>query len=283
MQKMKLSPKARSNLEAVIERFRDGSIASPLAESFLSASGAKAPTRTGWNRLLMALAGTGDARTWNQWAEVGRHPSKGTKALILVRPMFVKGKDADEEDSGALIGFSAFPAFRLEDTEGDPLVTETPPPPPLLEVAQMWGIRVNYVPFSGDHLGSYTPATGHETIALCVREPHVFLHELAHAAHARVLQTRGRSLQGGQDALQESVAELASVVLSHMVGLPSCEGNAYRYLSSYAGGDKGKLLDLCSRALTQTVEVVDMIMFHGLMEQKMHDEEIEQRAELRAA
>ena len=64
---------------------------------------------------------------------------------------------------------------------------------------------------------------------LCTNDEKVFFHELAHAAHARVLG----KLVNGQDPKQEIVAELSAAVIAQIFGR-ELDTNSYKYVESYS-------------------------------------------------
>ena len=119
-----------------------------------------------------------------------------------------------------LTGFRAVPVFRLEDTDGDVLPTfdyEPPEPPALADVAERLGVAVQYLGRPNvSAYGSY--AIDRDEITLFTHNSQTFWHELAHAAHRRVLGERGNELKGGQRPTQEAVAELSAAVLSRLYG-----------------------------------------------------------------
>ena len=98
--------------------------------------------------------------------------------------------------------------------------------PPLYDLAQRMGVMVEWMPLSSDRVGDCTVKG--DRIRLETHDWGVFFHELAHAAHARV-----ESLERGQIANQEVVAELTATVLMEMYGHPRT-GNCYRYISMYS-------------------------------------------------
>jgi len=207
----------------------------------------KAPDRPSdkWsllNRLIMWANGTEDARGYQQWQEVGRYVKKGAKAFYILAPctkkIVEKNEEGEEEERIILYGFKYIPVFRYEDTDGKPLPEEpktdyTPDVlPPLYEVAVEWGVDVKWLPGdpeSGSY-GWYSWVT--DQIRLHTYEWTTFWHELAHAAHTRIV---GReNMKGGQDPFQEVVAELTAATLAVMHGQDEELGFSKRYIESYA-------------------------------------------------
>ena len=113
------------------------------------------------------------------------------------------------------IGFKGIPMHPADSTEGDPLEYENPEiigDFPLKNVADAWGIDVAGRPYVGGYLGYFSHSQ--DAIRVCTDDEKVFLHELTHAAHNRLLKGKGSALKGGQHASQEIVAELGAAVLA---------------------------------------------------------------------
>jgi len=115
------------------------------------------------NRMICAMNGTADARTFNQWREVGRFVKAGSHSFCLLAPntkkVEEKAKPGQEkgEERVVITGFRCFPVFGVEDTEGEPLPDFAPKEmPPLMEVARAWGISVTWQPNGGaPYLGAF--------------------------------------------------------------------------------------------------------------------------------
>jgi len=260
---MKTTEKAQEALHQILQQFEAGTVPEALAHCVILPQDVPASQWSLGNRMLMFLAGTGDARGFRQWQQAGRKVKPGTKAFYILAPRYLKvaPEDPDEEEEEEpeekhrLIGFRAVPVFRIEDTEGDALPTYDPPqPPPLQEVADTWGLQVRYLPFLGGPYGSYRP--GKQEIVLATHEDQVFFHELAHAAHTRV----SGPLQGGQRWDQEVVAELAAAVLMRLYGRRSNEGASYQYIRAYAEQAKKNVYQACLVVLREVGRVLEAIL-----------------------
>jgi hypothetical protein len=244
-----MNEKLKLALESVLQRFESGDIPEAIAYSTFPVYDIPSARWSLLNRLLMFIAGTRDARGIKQWNQAGRHVKKGAKAFTILAPRIIKkvaesngnGEDDEELEEGdqgetikVLAGFLGVPVFRVEDTEGEPLVYETIKLPelPLMEVAQSCGVSVSGIPWDRLYYGFFRQ--DRNEIALATEEETVFFHELSHVAHQKVL---GGELRNGQDWKQEIVAELSAAVLCHLFGkTPSKHlGSNYRYISRYAG------------------------------------------------
>jgi len=204
----------------------------------------------------MFLAGTGDARGFQQWKQANRNVKKGAHSLHIFAPRFVKKKEGEDKDQ-ILTGWLTVPVFRVEDTEGESLDYENIELPelPLKDVAESWGIEVKAIPGSYTTYGYYSPKR--KEICLASEDESIFFHELSHAAHERVIG----KLNPGQDPLQEIVAELSAQALCFIVGKTSKHmGNSYCYIETYA-----KRLDIspytaCVKVLGEVEQVLSLIL-----------------------
>lgn len=217
------------------------------------------------NQLLVALAGTRDARGIRQWNRAGRKVKKGSKALYILAPCMAKKsrEEDDEEPMEVLYAFRAVPVFAIEDTEGDAIdfsssgYEEFLADLPFLEVAEAWNITVEaFTHQAGDPMGYYRQRGGNEAIMLSVQDVPTFLHELVHAADKRA---------GGLKEAKwhrEIVAELGAAVLSECLGLDEEAnlGGAYAYIESYAQSNKMSTVKACIDVLDHTCRCVSLIL-----------------------
>ena len=191
--------RANTELEKVVRLLSTTQLPDLCAKSLISAPEIPSSKWSMGNQILMLLAGTGDARGYRQWQAVGRHVRRGAKAFYILGPVLARrlvegtsGDPEDDEEVDVLVGFKGIPVFRLEDTEGADLPTYKPrDPPPLLEVAERFGMRVNYLRLSAGVFGMTDYE--HQVIALATPDWTVFFHELAHALH-RSFEARHESL-----------------------------------------------------------------------------------------
>jgi len=251
------------------------------------------------NRVLMVGQGTFDARNVAQWNRVNRRVIARRSAIYIIRPLHAyscascaKGAargarlryarsarlfecrtcglsvapsairgGSDPAVLRRIRGFGCQPEFRVEDTVGDALPEYAPArPPPLHGVAKKWGIHVKYqVDPSGSSLGSYEARSN--TIHLGTESPWVFFHEISHAADSMVLARSGRALKGGQDPVQEAVAQLSACVLSEMYGMGSTRAHTRDYLRAQARGTgERELVRLALDVLDRVEGVLGLIL-----------------------
>lgn len=249
---MKLSTKAQTALDRVVDKFQQGDL-SPIAQVVRLRLGSDAPaSRWTFSNQVLAFVQTGelDCRGYRQWQEVGRQVKKGANAAFILRPMTVKKTNADNEEERRVIGFATVPVFPLGVTEGEALPDYTPVElPPLVDVAARMGITISYEPLPGAH-GSYYPLL--DQIKLADHSAATFFHELAHAAHKQV----DGVLQGGQRESQETVAELTAAVLMELYDLGDHTGDAWRYIKGYADDPLAAIV----KAIGKVGEIVDLLL-----------------------
>ncbi len=257
--KSNFTVKAEKSLNLVIEAFRNGEIAERCALATYPMPNIPAGEWSLSNRWLCILqSGQVDCRGFRQWQEVGRQVKKGSRAVYIFRPWTKKVEDeSNGEEHTVCVGFSPIPVFPASATEGEPLeyMDIQPPDVPLMNVADAWGLTVSAQPFSERYYGYFS---GREkAIVLCSPDVSVFLHELCHASHARLRN----GLKGGQDPIQEIVAELGSEVLRRILGSETdTSGNCYAYIQAYAKRMKSSVLTACLKVLRETAEVVGLIL-----------------------
>lgn len=244
----KAQESAAAALASVVDLFESGELPERIAETVIRRQESDAPCAT-WslgNQLLTVLAGTADARGYRQWQETWRHVKKGSKAFYILAPIKRKRSETDTEtgetrESFFLTGFKPIPVFRYEDTEGPPLEEPDYTPatfPPLFDVAERLGVKVSYLPYVDRFKGYYRPSD--ESIVLCSTDCRVFFHELAHAAHRRVLQARGTDLKAGQVATQEIVAETVAATLCRLYGFDGYLYSGAEYVKAYGKDNPGR-------------------------------------------
>lgn len=252
-----MNEKVRNTLNTMLELFQSGNVPEALATTLLPSLDVPSSRWSICNRLLMFLNNTGDARGYRQWKQIGRWPRKGAKAFGIICPQIAKKTNDEGEKEDVIIGFRVAPVFRMEDTDGKELVVEHLPPPefpPLYRVAELWGIKVSWKALPPSIYGLYSPSR--KVIELCTYEEDVFFHELAHAAHERVIG----NLSTVQNWRKEVVAELTAAVLAHVYGKRCNDGAHYRYIESYAQQANLDAYHACMAVVTDVGQCLDVIM-----------------------
>ncbi|MFZ1756521.1 MAG: hypothetical protein WBO46_05760 [Caldilineaceae bacterium] len=264
---MKFYGKAEETGQTILQAFQSGRVPAALAPLFITGNQDRYCACWSWlNQLLVALHGYSDARTYNGWQEVKRQVRKGEKAFSILEPVRTTIRDeATGEERVIVIGYKAGARFGIEQTDGEPIKDAGESQPfvdslPLLEVAQMWGIRVStYNGREGSAHGYFrTRGNEAEAIALGVENLSTWAHELVHAADHRL----GNLTEQGQHWRSETVAELGGCILLHMLGRPTeaDSGGAWEYIQHYAQANDIDPLNACVEVLNRTCLAVSLIM-----------------------
>lgn len=248
-----MSDRIKDICDSLIRMFESGQFPEAMARTIIMRqAGADRPCDR-WsinNQILMLLAGTTDARGFNQWKAVKRYVKKGAKSFYILAPVIATVKNVDE-DEAKVIGFRAVPVFRMEDTDGEPLpaLAYGPPQlPPLHEVAERLG-SVVYGP--GGSKGELGSCTLNGNIQLHSYDPDVFFHELAHQVHNTITP-----LRPGQHADQEIVAEMCACVLCEIYGYSGYHQLGWKYIQAYANQSPETAL----RAINAVINDVEAVL-----------------------
>ena len=259
---MKLTAKAQEQLDKILEAFESGIVPEAIAKSILPAFDVPSSKWSLNNRILMFFAGTADARGIRQWKEIGRWPEKGSKAFCILVPIHGRKKEQDEDtgkesERQILVGFKCCPVFAVENTDGKPVEypdLEPPEAPPLYGVAEAWNLNVKYLPGNEAYYGYYAP--GRSEIGLSTHDAQTFFHELAHAAHHKVLG----ALKNGQHWQQEVTAELTAATLMHLYGQRPNDGYSFRYIRDYAEKAKKDVYRACMAVIADVGRCLELIL-----------------------
>jgi hypothetical protein len=264
-----MNERVQNALNSILLKFQSGDIPQVISYSMFPA--AKDLPSSQWsllNRTLMFLAGTEDARGFRQWNSVNRYVKRGAKCFHILVPWIRKVEDIETgEHNQLLMGFNTGVVFRVEDTDGEQLDywQVDMPELPLIERAEEWGIKVKCIPGNFKYLGYYS--SGRKEIGLASEEVCIFFHELSHCAHDII---KG-GLKGGQDPIQEVIAELCAQTLCRIVGKWGDRylGNSYRYIERYAEKLNLSPHAVCLRVMKETEEVLNLILKDDVVEEPL--------------
>lgn len=255
----------------LLAMFESGDLPPAVARTVIARQSGDDKPSNHWsfcNQLLMILSGTDDARGYRQWQQVNRQVKKGAKAIYILAPLTrrVTKTSVDqvtqqevEEEMSLIKGFRPVAVYRLEDSDGEPLpVVDYRPPklPPLYDVAEYYGIKVDYLPYFNRELGSFSTDG---SIRLYSADIDIFLHEISHAAHNSI-----KPLKPGQHDDQEIVAEMSALVLCELYGYKDCyTTHGWDYIRHYSDMEPAKALRAIMGVLNDVEAVVSkIIMVH---------------------
>lgn len=259
---------ALKELDKVVKVFSQKSFPDKIAKTFIKGAG-KPMSKWSWgNQLLVYIQNTTDARGRKMWLKEGRTIIKENgiprRAISILAPRMIKVPKKDpvtklviepKEFIPICVGFKSIPIYRYEDTEGKPLKEYKPKDiPPLLSVAEKWGVKVRYDDTSIGEYGSFNSAK--KEIRLCTESIDTFFHELAHLAHEKI----DGKLKGGQDPEQEAIAELTACVLSTIYGY-DVKNYAFNYIGHYAKDKKPLAVGkMCFKVMGKVGKVLELIL-----------------------
>ena len=238
--------RVRDAIDEIILAFKNGDLHNIAPAVFKSDNQRPSDSWSFYNRLLMELSGTQDARGFRQWKEVGRSVKKRAKAFYILVPVYRTYADTAEAEIEVSGGghetvietrvargnmwFKPAPVFRYEDTEGkeleeDHFDAEIPCDfNPLIKELQL---SVETEGFRKLYYGAYS--SHRKKIILASPEIQVFLHELSHAVDDKL-----NGIQPGQQPDQEIVAEFSAAVIGYLKGYDIKLEHSKEYIQSYA-------------------------------------------------
>ena len=254
--------KVRKEIESLIEAFKTPESLNLVAKGFFT-RGTDLPSDS-WsvlNRIIMMSHNTTDARGYQAWKKVGRYGKKGEAFSILAPILISVKKDKDKKESKdnmkkVLIGFRPIPVWPVEGTEGkDVDYGATSEMPEFLgkEVAESWGLTIEQGFENPSYYAYYSPVQ--KKILMATPSQQTFFHELSHAADDRIT-----GVKGGQDPVQEIVAEMSASVLMTMMGLEAGTKNTYDYIERYAKEMNKTAVDSIIPLISRIGKIITLIM-----------------------
>jgi hypothetical protein len=224
--------RAEEQLGKIVALFQSGAVSGLLSKVVIDSPEKPSSKWSFGNQLLMLIHGTTDARGFRQWQSVNRYVKKGSRAFYILGPI-IRKKEVDDEVTHEkklvpfLSGFKAIPVFAVEETDGQDLPVYKPiDPPPLLDVAEKFGYKVQYEKVAGVYAST---SYGSKTITLGSEAWDVFFHELMHVVH-RSFEPKSPD-HVGQETEAEAIAQLGAAVLARVYGRPA-DAFAYGYIAS---------------------------------------------------
>lgn len=259
--------KAQNQLETLLNKLQNGQIEQTVEKAFITPQEGDQRPFHNWsirNKIMALIAGTNDARGYQQWQKAGRQVQKGAQSIRILAPnTYTKTVQKDTNEYERLqekdyaekkkenttqakfevfTGFKAVPVFKYEDTEpikdfdGEVYKKEdldyTPEEMPALKpLAEKLEVQVEYKPAHKPAYGSYNPEK--EKIKLHTEDKQTFYHELSH----KIDKELQNGLKNGQHPIQEAVAEISGNILCNIYEGEQKDGYTVEYLENYAQKD----------------------------------------------
>ncbi len=214
---------------------------------------------SGLNFLILMTMGGGMWGTYNQWQEVGAQVRKGEKGTTIIRPLFGKDKQTDEQ---RLFGWAAASVFNAAQVDGySPPVVESVKPFAVNQIADALIAASGAVITHGGDRAFYMPSQ--DRIQMPTRDQFhtemdyyaTLMHELVHwTGHSSRLDRGLNTSRFGDDsyAFEELVAELGSCFLAAHTGVHTgFNDNHAQYLAGWLRimkGDKNAIMTAASKA-----------------------------------
>ena len=252
---------ANESLNEIVELFEKEDFPNRVEKAYIESIGKPSQHWSMSNKLLQYIAGTSDGRTIKAWSAIERTKKIGATPFFILQPQpisFTKtthDKDGKEkEEQVSFLRFFASPRIRYEDTEGKAIEgLEPPTQPPLIKVAEKWGMKISYGESNHGEYGYFSPTTNE--IHLSTHSVDTFFHELAHKAHSSL-----EKLKPGQDPQQEAIAQLTACVLCKIFGYDAIP-YTYGYIKHYAENAKPQAVQkMCMRILSKVQKILDVIL-----------------------
>lgn len=256
--KAKQAQNANQVLEQLVKSFENPQfLQDAVIKTFLDPIDVPQNAYSRMNRILLAVQNSYDARGSATWRKLNKFPLNWSKQVFIMMPKTIKIKDKEnEEEKTITTGFFFKGLYDAENIYGGKkleYVKNAPKDlPPLSDVADKWGIKVEYK-VNPKNWGSYN--IQNNNIQLSTGDKTTFFHELAHAAHKKI----DGALKGGQDPQQEAIAQLSAGVLGQMYG-QKMDLYTYEYIKGYAKDDPKKAMQLISKVLNKTGQVLELIL-----------------------
>jgi len=263
----------RKAINKILNEFQTGNIVESLSKSYLKSTNIPSDKWSLTNKILMLIAGTNDARSYNAWRDAGRQVQAGVKAFYISAPMKKEIEEFNKETNQyekkeITIGFRPQPEYRYEDTLGQEIeyTEKLAELPTYKEIAKGLGLSVKTAKSVIGEYGSYSSVL--KEIKICTPNVKTFFHELAHAAHDIYLANNGKKLEDLDKKHKEVVAEFSGLVLTRMYGYEANGDLGYTlaYLKSWTDTNDN---DKVYHAVTELIKEIEQVLNIVIKSQKV--------------
>jgi len=264
-----MDEKVKKVMDDILDKFKSNDLPELISYAVFPNPNVPCSNYSFLNRTIIFMHGYNDCRGYAMWKEVERHVKKGEKSVHILAPRFLKKvNEQTETEETFLAGFVTVPLFDITQTEGKELPEYKDielPELPFRERAMQWGISVKGIGMNNRYYGVYKRNTTKKEILLSSPETVVWLHELSHAGHDRLLNG---NLHQEQSNFKEICAELAAAVLCNLIGVQPDRTlkNNYIYIEQYAKKWGKTPYNACLSVLKTVGQIVELII-HGDQQQ----------------
>ncbi|MDE2100921.1 MAG: hypothetical protein KGL39_26985 [Patescibacteria group bacterium] len=214
------------------------------------------------NQLLLLSQGVMEpVASMRQWNELGRRVIKGSRARVIVRPIFIEKKNEDGEVEDTLLRFKPVRgAFRLSDTEGDDL----PPPNQVADWHYDRALRelgITQVPFRelNANVQGYSRERELALNPLAKHPAKTRMHELAHIVLGHTVEPLAQDYLMHRGLFEFGAEGTAFLTLNELGAISDEEASVSRaYVQSWLGGERPS-----DQAIRQVFSATDKILRAG--------------------
>lgn len=218
------------------------------------------------NRLICVMNGGTDVRNYMGWKSIERYVKAG-EGFNIIAPVMIQKSQTDTNGNpimengkpkkkSVLVGFKSTPVWDIKATSGKAVeYPEVEKMPDFIgkDVAEKFGLTIQQGFENPNHYAFYSP--GAKVIEMATPCQQTFFHELSHAADDKI-----SGVKGGQDPVQEIVAEFSSAILMGMFGLIAGTKNSYDYIERYAKQMGKEPIDSVIPLISRISKIIDLIM-----------------------
>jgi antirestriction protein ArdC len=209
----------------------------------------------------------GPIATYQRWKELGRHVKRGERAITLCRPITVRSKkeENDETEEKPLMRFIFRPNwFVLAQTEGQDL-----PEPEIAgwdEAQALAALGITEIPFASSNGNVMGYAKGREIAISPVNPmPHkTRFHETAHVLLGHTVEGDHDDTEMTPQTLREAEAESVALLCCAALSLPGADESRGYIQHWYGTGNQ-----IPERSAQRILRVADQILRAGRIEEQV--------------